>query len=44
MTGHIRPFAELRMGDRPEVGGKCASLGELLGAGIDVPDAVEERG
>lgn len=38
MTGHIRPFAELRMGDRPEVGGKCASLGELLWAGIDVPD------
>ncbi len=37
-TGHIRPFADLRLGDRPEVGGKCASLGELLGAGIDVPD------
>nr|WP_275585547.1 PEP/pyruvate-binding domain-containing protein [Blastococcus saxobsidens] len=26
------------MDDRPTVGGKCASLGELLSAGIDVPD------
>lgn len=34
----IRDFAELRIDDRPEVGGKCASLGELIHAGVDVPD------
>jgi pyruvate,water dikinase len=33
-----RWFADLRLTDRPDVGGKCASLGELIGAGIEVPD------
>ncbi|MGY1602260.1 PEP/pyruvate-binding domain-containing protein [Geodermatophilus sp. SYSU D00815] len=33
-----RPLAGLRLTDRPAVGGKCASLGELLAAGIAVPD------
>jgi pyruvate,water dikinase len=35
---YVRWFADLRLGDRPEVGGKCGSLGELVHAGIDVPD------
>ncbi len=35
---YIRRFSDLRLTDRPEVGGKCASLGELIHAGIDVPD------
>lgn len=30
-------FSDLRLADRPAVGGKGASLGELTGAGIDVP-------
>jgi pyruvate,water dikinase len=30
-------FADLNLNDRPTVGGKGASLGELTGAGIDVP-------
>src|SRR5690606_35580914 len=30
-------FADLRIDDRPTVGGKGASLGELTHAGIDVP-------
>ncbi len=34
----IRSFGELRLSDRPEVGGKCASLGELIHAGVDVPN------
>ena len=34
---HIRWFDEVRAGDRPTVGGKCASLGELISAGIAVP-------
>ncbi|WUH98330.1 hypothetical protein OHR68_33255 [Spirillospora sp. NBC_00431] len=38
MGAYTRPFRELRLTDRPEVGGKCAGLGELLSAGIDVPD------
>ena len=37
-TSHTRWFADLRLTDRPLVGGKCASLGELLHAGIAVPD------
>ena len=32
------PFGELRAADRPRVGGKCASLGELVQAGLPVPD------
>ena len=30
-------FDQLRLSDRPSAGGKCASLGELIGAGIPVP-------
>lgn len=33
----IRDFEEIGIGDRPAVGGKGASLGELLRAGIAVP-------
>ena len=33
----LRPFAELGMESRPLVGGKGASLGELIRAGIKVP-------
>jgi pyruvate,water dikinase len=35
---YIRRLRDLRLTDRPEVGGKCASLGELIHAGIEVPD------
>ena len=35
--GAIGWFADLRITDRPTVGGKGASLGELTHAGIDVP-------
>lgn len=35
---YIRRFGDLRLTDRPDVGGKCASLGELISAGIEVPD------
>jgi pyruvate,water dikinase len=38
MAAYTRWFGDLRIGDRTEVGGKCASLGELTGAGIAVPD------
>jgi pyruvate, water dikinase len=38
VTTYIRRFGDLRLSDRPQVGGKCASLGELIHAGIDVPD------
>jgi pyruvate, water dikinase len=31
------PFEELRIADVPRVGGKCASLGELISAGFPVP-------
>lgn len=31
------PFEELGIADVPRVGGKCASLGELTGAGFQVP-------
>jgi len=37
MTAAIAWFADLRITDRPTVGGKGASLGELAHAGIDVP-------
>ncbi|MBX6389523.1 MAG: PEP/pyruvate-binding domain-containing protein [Frankia sp.] len=33
----VRWFDELRAADRPLVGGKCASLGELTAAGLAVP-------
>ena len=35
---YTRGLADVRLADRPEVGGKCANLGELIAAGIDVPD------
>jgi pyruvate,water dikinase len=37
-TRHVLPFAELGRADVPVAGGKGASLGELLRAGIRVPD------
>jgi pyruvate,water dikinase len=36
-VGHSRPLNELRRADEPAFGGKSASLGELLAAGIPVP-------
>ena len=36
-TSLVRGFADLALADRPQVGGKCASLGELTTAGIPVP-------
>ncbi|TMB83146.1 MAG: hypothetical protein E6J39_07185 [Chloroflexi bacterium] len=36
----IRRLADLRMADVAEVGGKAANLGELLAAGVRVPDGV----
>ena len=36
----IRPLRDVRMADVSEVGGKAASLGELLAAGVSVPDGV----
>ncbi|WP_248963027.1 PEP/pyruvate-binding domain-containing protein [Sphaerisporangium perillae] len=33
-----RWFADLLITDRPTVGGKCAGLGELVHAGVEVPD------
>jgi pyruvate,water dikinase len=36
-SGHISWFAEIGLGDRPHVGGKGGSLGELQRAGIAVP-------
>jgi phosphohistidine swiveling domain-containing protein len=40
MSTALRPLGDLRMTDAPEVGGKAASLGELVAAGVRVPDAV----
>ena len=40
MTTGLRPLSDLRMTDAPEVGGKAASLGELVAAGVHVPDGV----
>jgi pyruvate,water dikinase len=37
MTDFVVDFGQLGIGDRPRVGGKGASLGELTGAGIPVP-------
>jgi pyruvate, water dikinase len=34
---HTRPLTDLRRADEPAFGGKSASLGELIGAGIAVP-------
>jgi phosphohistidine swiveling domain-containing protein len=41
MTGHAaRPLRDVRMADAAEVGGKAASLGDLLAADVRVPDGV----
>lgn len=37
MIRRIAWFEDLRLADRPSAGGKCASLGELISAGIPVP-------
>jgi pyruvate,water dikinase len=37
MTTFTKGFEELRSSDRELVGGKCASLGELVAAGLPVP-------
>jgi pyruvate,water dikinase len=36
----VRPLSSVRLADAPEVGGKAASLGELLASGARVPDGV----
>ena len=36
----VRRLRDVRMADTDEVGGKAASLGELLAAGVHVPDGV----
>ncbi|MFD3582275.1 PEP/pyruvate-binding domain-containing protein [Streptomyces sp. NPDC058683] len=38
MGKYTRSFHQLGAADRPSVGGKCASLGELVRAGLPVPD------
>ncbi|TFD46949.1 phosphoenolpyruvate synthase [Cryobacterium frigoriphilum] len=38
MGKYTRKFTELNRHDRPLVGGKCASLGEMVQAGLPVPD------
>jgi pyruvate,water dikinase len=40
MSAALRPLSDLRMTDAPEVGGKAASLGELVAFGVRVPDGV----
>jgi phosphohistidine swiveling domain-containing protein len=40
MSSAIRRLGAVRMSDVSEVGGKAASLGELLAAGVRVPDGV----
>ena len=40
MSTALRTLGELRMTDAPEVGGKAASLGELVASGVRVPDGV----
>ena len=39
-TTNLRPLRELRMADTDQVGGKAASLGELLAEGARVPDGL----
>jgi phosphohistidine swiveling domain-containing protein len=36
----IRPLADVRMSDVADVGGKAANLGELLAAGVRVPNGI----
>ncbi|MDV8022721.1 PEP/pyruvate-binding domain-containing protein [Rhodococcus sp. IEGM 1330] len=38
MGKYIKKFDEVKSVDRPSVGGKCASLGEMVQAGLPVPD------
>ncbi|MDV7087651.1 PEP/pyruvate-binding domain-containing protein [Rhodococcus opacus] len=38
MGKYTKKFNEVRSTDRPLVGGKCASLGEMVQAGLPVPD------
>ena len=40
MSAALRPLSDLRITDAPEVGGKAASLGELMAEGVRVPDGV----
>ncbi|CAN5184386.1 hypothetical protein BH23CHL9_BH23CHL9_16220 [soil metagenome] len=40
MSGAIRRLQDVRMSDAAEVGGKAAGLGELLAAGLRVPDGM----
>ncbi|MEX0984910.1 MAG: PEP/pyruvate-binding domain-containing protein [Actinomycetota bacterium] len=39
-AANVRRLSDVRMSDAAEVGGKAASLGELLAAGVRVPDGV----
>ena len=39
-TAAVRRLRDVRLADAAEVGGKAASLGELLAAGVRVPDGV----
>jgi pyruvate,water dikinase len=39
-SGAIRRLADVGLGDAADVGGKAASLGQLLAAGVSVPDGV----
>jgi pyruvate,water dikinase len=39
-TAAIRKLADVRMADLAEVGGKAANLGELIAAGVRVPEGV----
>jgi rifampicin phosphotransferase len=38
MTKYILPFSQVRAADLPRVGGKGANLGEMVAAGVAVPD------
>jgi len=38
LANYTKKFAELNSDDRTLVGGKCASLGEMVRAGLPVPD------
>jgi pyruvate, water dikinase len=37
-TGLVRPLSAVRAGDATDVGGKAANLGEMIAAGLPVPD------
>ena len=37
-TNYVLPFSKLRIKDVPLVGGKTASLGEMMSIGLPVPD------